>query len=333
MDGMEEQNLRDSPTPDKEEYQNQSHIMRENIQDQDQLWGQAENLTAFQDLMAGFDAISWLDGEDFIFSEEAITSSTDFGCLSSPSFSLPHSCAMHPQNKALTNPTANSYPSFAFSSSFPSSTWATLQASSCVPRSLPQCSSKMSVQSLVSNPIPIADMQLGVNSSEQFPGDVLMVDELGERTIQPSKYDLSCAGFGKMNNNGVIEGEKKESNDDVAKFILEWLEKNKDVISPEDLRSIRLKKSTIACAERRLGPGPRGRMQLVQLILAWVQNHHLKKKRRRLQEPDKSDVILWGNPLPLSNQVPIDSILNLNLNPNIGIAFEMGQVADSLLII
>ncbi|KAF3341858.1 B3 domain-containing protein VP1 [Carex littledalei] len=308
MDVAEKQKLINHQTPpDKEENQNQSHVSKENILNQYQFCNQAQNLTVIQDLIAGFDAISSLDGEDFSISDEAFASSPYFNSLSSPSFLLPENF--------INTPPANSYASFAFSSSF-------LRVPNCVPSSLPQCSYEMTMQSQVSNPNPVAEMQLGVNSSEEFPVDVLMMHESGERTIQPSNFDPS------NNSSGIIEGEEKESDDDVAKFILEWLKKNEDAISPEDLRSIRLKKSTIECAERCLGSGPRGRLQLVQLILAWVQNHHLKKKKQRLQEPDQANVIAWGNPLPLSNQVPVDSVLNLNTNRNIGMAFE-----GSLLII
>ncbi|KAF3341862.1 B3 domain-containing protein VP1-like protein [Carex littledalei] len=231
----------------------------------------------------GFDAISSLDGEDFSISDEAFASSPYFNSLSSPSFLLPENF--------INTPPANSYASFAFSSSF-------LRVPNCVPRSLPRFSSEITMQSPVSFPNPVAEMQLGVNSFDdfQFPVDVLMLDEPGVRTIQPSNFDPS------NNSSGIIEGEEKESDDDVTKFILEWLKRNEDVISLEDLRSICLKKSTIEWAERHLGLGPHGRMQLVQVILAWVQNHHLKKKKQRLLEPHQSDVIAWGNPLPLSNQ-------------------------------
>ncbi|XP_078154039.1 regulatory protein viviparous-1-like isoform X3 [Carex rostrata] len=236
-----------------------------------------------QDLMAGFDAISSLDGEDFITSDEAFASPPYFNSLPSPSFLLPE--------HFINNPPANSYASFAFSSSF-------LRVPNCVPISLPRFSSEITMQSPVTSPNPVAEMQLGVNSYDefQFPVDVLMLDELGVRNIQPSNFDPL------NNSSGIIEGEEKESDDDVSKFIVEWLKRNNDIISLEDLRSIRLKKSTIECVVRRLGPGPHGRMQLVQVILAWVQNHHLKKKKQRLLEPHQSDVIAWGNPLSLFNQ-------------------------------
>lgn len=244
--------------------------------------------------MAGFDAISSLDGEDFITSDEAFASPPYFNSLPSPSFLLPENF--------INNPPANSYASFAFSSSF-------LRVPNCVPISLPRFSSEITMQSPITFPNPVAEMQLGVNSYDefQFLVDVLMLDEPGVRNIQPSNFDPLNS------NSGIIEGEEKESDDDVSKFILEWLKRNNDVISLEDLRSIRLKKSTIESAVRRLGPGPHGRMQLVQVILAWVQNHHLKKKKQRLLEPHQSEVIAWGNALPLFNQVSFLCKINYGL--------------------
>ncbi|KAK1294017.1 Regulatory protein viviparous-1 [Acorus calamus] len=70
--------------------------------------------------------------------------------------------------------------------------------------------------------------------------------------------------------------------DDLAMVFLEWLKNNKESISPEDLRSIKLKKSTIECAARRLGGGREGMLQLLKLILTWVQNYHLQRKCREI---------------------------------------------------
>lgn len=68
--------------------------------------------------------------------------------------------------------------------------------------------------------------------------------------------------------------------DDLAVVFFEWLKSNKETISPEDLKNIKLKRSTIECAVRRLGGGKEGMKQLLKLILSWVQNHHLEQKRR-----------------------------------------------------
>ncbi|XP_042491039.1 B3 domain-containing transcription factor ABI3-like isoform X2 [Macadamia integrifolia] len=67
--------------------------------------------------------------------------------------------------------------------------------------------------------------------------------------------------------------------EDLGTVFLEWLKSNKESISAEDLRSIKLKRSTIECAAQRLGGGKEGMTQLLKLILQWVQNHHLHKRR------------------------------------------------------
>ncbi|GAB2282037.1 B3 domain-containing transcription factor [Dionaea muscipula] len=73
----------------------------------------------------------------------------------------------------------------------------------------------------------------------------------------------------------------EKSSEDIGMVFLEWLKSNKESISAEDLRSIRIKKSTIECAERRLGGGQEGMTRLLKLVLQWVQNHHLQNRRMR----------------------------------------------------
>ncbi|KAK9146185.1 hypothetical protein Sjap_006088 [Stephania japonica] len=75
------------------------------------------------------------------------------------------------------------------------------------------------------------------------------------------------------------------SEEDLAMLFFEWLKSNKESISAEDLRSIKLKRSTIECAARRLGGGKEGMKQLLKLILEWVQNHQLQKKRMAAENP------------------------------------------------
>ncbi|GAB4830198.1 B3 domain-containing transcription factor [Ancistrocladus abbreviatus] len=74
---------------------------------------------------------------------------------------------------------------------------------------------------------------------------------------------------------------EKPNSEDLAMVFFEWLKSNKESISAEDLRNIKIKKSTIECAAKRLGGGKEGMKQLLKLILQWVQNHHLQKRRMR----------------------------------------------------
>ncbi|XP_058764121.1 B3 domain-containing transcription factor ABI3-like isoform X2 [Vicia villosa] len=68
-------------------------------------------------------------------------------------------------------------------------------------------------------------------------------------------------------------------NDEMSSVFLEWLKSNKDSVSANDLRNVKLRKSTIESAARRLGGGKEGMKQLLKLILEWVQTSHLQSKR------------------------------------------------------
>ncbi|CAM9003174.1 unnamed protein product [Rhodiola kirilowii] len=83
----------------------------------------------------------------------------------------------------------------------------------------------------------------------------------------------------------ATENENNKS-EDLALVFLEWLKSNKESISAEDLRSIKLKKSTIENAAKRLGNGKEGMKRLLQLILEWVQQHQLQRKRHREEEEE-----------------------------------------------
>ncbi|KAF5731409.1 B3 domain-containing transcription factor ABI3 [Tripterygium wilfordii] len=92
-----------------------------------------------------------------------------------------------------------------------------------------------------------------------------------------------------MNNNGGITqggGGGEEPADDLAMVFLEWLKSNKESVSAEDLRNVKIKKSTIECAARRLGGGKEAMKQLLKLILEWVQTNHLQKRRIKDQNPN-----------------------------------------------
>ncbi|MCL7048920.1 hypothetical protein MKW94_012063 [Papaver nudicaule] len=123
---------------------------------------------------------------------------------------------------------------------------------------------------------------------------------------EESKEDQKCS-VDRENDDNDNDGEQEKSNnkpsEDLALVFLEWLKSNKETISAEDLRSIKLKRSTIECAAKRLGGGKEGMKQLLKLILEWVQNNHLQKKR--LKEGQASSFPSYG-----SQQQ------HQNLNPN-----------------
>ncbi|XP_019450206.1 PREDICTED: B3 domain-containing transcription factor ABI3-like isoform X1 [Lupinus angustifolius] len=84
-------------------------------------------------------------------------------------------------------------------------------------------------------------------------------------------------------NEEIIQGEGGATgagvDDEMSNVFLEWLKNNKDSVSANDLRSVKLKKATIESAARRLGGGKEAMKQLLKLILEWVQTSHLQNRR------------------------------------------------------
>ncbi|GMJ00666.1 SUGAR INSENSITIVE 10, ABSCISIC ACID INSENSITIVE 3, ABA INSENSITIVE 3 [Hibiscus trionum] len=95
---------------------------------------------------------------------------------------------------------------------------------------------------------------------------------------------------------GKNEGQSQEdkASDDLAMVFLEWLKSNKETVSAEDLRRVKIKKATIECAARRLGGGKEAMKQLLKLILEWVQTNHLQK--RRFKESTDNLPYQYSNP-------------------------------------
>ncbi|KAJ4897701.1 B3 domain-containing transcription factor ABI3 [Raphanus sativus] len=88
-----------------------------------------------------------------------------------------------------------------------------------------------------------------------------------------------------MENNNSTEGDMQmmnpplEQEDDLAGVFLEWLKNNKETVSADDLRKVKIKKATIESAAKRLGGGKEAMKQLLKLILEWVQTNHLQRRR------------------------------------------------------
>ncbi|KAF5763136.1 putative transcription factor B3-Domain family [Helianthus annuus] len=66
--------------------------------------------------------------------------------------------------------------------------------------------------------------------------------------------------------------------DELGEMFFDWLKSNKESISAEDMRNIKLKRSTVESASKRLGSSKEGKKQLLKLILEWVQQHQLQRK-------------------------------------------------------
>ncbi|XP_042976890.1 B3 domain-containing transcription factor ABI3-like isoform X3 [Carya illinoinensis] len=104
------------------------------------------------------------------------------------------------------------------------------------------------------------------------------------------------------------ETHEEKDPEDMAKVFLEWLRTNKETVSAEDLRSVRIKKATIESAAKRLGGGKEAMKQLLKLVLEWVQSNHLQKGRHSKEE---------STHFPNQYQDPFQSPNpNANLNSN-----------------
>ncbi|KAI6694483.1 hypothetical protein NL676_022193 [Syzygium grande] len=97
--------------------------------------------------------------------------------------------------------------------------------------------------------------------------------------------------------------------DEMGAVLLEWLTENKDNISAEDLRRIKIKKATVETAAKRLGGGRDAMKQLLKLILQWVQTNHLHKKRLKESAP------VSASQVPYQDQEPFHH--HQNPNPNL----------------
>ncbi|XP_051134473.1 B3 domain-containing transcription factor ABI3 [Andrographis paniculata] len=91
-----------------------------------------------------------------------------------------------------------------------------------------------------------------------------------------------------------------QGNSELAVIFLEWLKQNKDYISADDMRTIKLKRSTIENASKRLGSSKEGKKQLLKLILEWVGQYQLQKKRSQdlNQNPNFTPNLMTFNSIP-----------------------------------
>nr|AAQ04076.1 ABI3-like transcription factor [Prunus avium] len=119
------------------------------------------------------------------------------------------------------------------------------------------------------------------------------------------------------NNKKDDQNENKEP-DDMAMVFLEWLRSNRETVSAEDLRSVKIKKSTIECAARRLGGGKEAMKQLLKLVLEWVQTNHLQKRRSNSLTTKDANIVAQQQQYhdPFQNPNPNTSPRVLEPNPS-----------------
>nr|APP89676.1 B3 domain-containing transcription factor ABI3 [Ribes rubrum] len=114
-----------------------------------------------------------------------------------------------------------------------------------------------------------------------------------------------------------VEGSTSCS-EDLAMMFFEWLKMYKEMVSAEDLRNIKIKRSTIENAAKRLGTGKDGMKRLVKLVLEWVQNHQLQAKQQRIitediRPPPQAQVSVLPS---FTNQQLQPEPISQNPNPN-----------------
>ncbi|PPD80080.1 hypothetical protein GOBAR_DD22989 [Gossypium barbadense] len=104
------------------------------------------------------------------------------------------------------------------------------------------------------------------NGLEEFQQD--------QQNQQQQEHDSTQQQLGKqvgamMYSKNEDQTQEEKASDDLAMVFLEWLKTNKETVSAEDLRRVKIKKATIECAARRLGGGKEAMKQLLKLILEW----------------------------------------------------------------
>ncbi|CAL5427264.1 unnamed protein product [Camellia sinensis] len=77
----------------------------------------------------------------------------------------------------------------------------------------------------------------------------------------------------------MVQSQEQRPLDELGIVFFEWLKSNKEHISAEDMRSIKLRRATVDCASKRLGSTKEGKKQLLKLILEWVEQYQLQKKQ------------------------------------------------------
>ncbi|KAK4376215.1 hypothetical protein RND71_006892 [Anisodus tanguticus] len=163
--------------------------------------------------------------------------------------------------------------------------------------------------------VPKSDAEQDFDKKIHIIGDqecLNVMDNLGYMDLIDVNEFLDPISFFHSENPQENQQQKDEGNDEqvsifqgdseLALVFLEWLKQNKDYISAEDMRSIKLKRSTIESASKRLGSTKEGKKQLLRLILDWVEQHRLQKKQMR-----EAEVI---------NQQTLQNSANYNFDPN-----------------
>ncbi|PKA54659.1 Regulatory protein viviparous-1 [Apostasia shenzhenica] len=218
------------------------------------------------------DLTLYMEADDHIFFDDTFPSLPDFSCLSS------HSASSSAAAESKASLTASS----SSSSSSPSP-WDFLMVPAAADNMQPSARNDAIFPAAVSESIDPSQVVEEEDSFDLLGGIDLLTDSWDPASIFLDAGAAAAIGQQQTAEERGLRGDESRENpsEDLAMVFLNWLKKNRDLISPEDLRSIKLKRSTIECAASRFGAGKEGRLQLLKLILVWIQNHHLQKCQSR----------------------------------------------------
>ncbi|GJM92116.1 hypothetical protein PR202_ga08547 [Eleusine coracana subsp. coracana] len=210
--------------------------------------------------------------DDFMFADDTFPSLPDFPCLSSPSSSTySSSSSSSNSSSAYTNTTAGGGGGGGGGDE---------------PSEPASAAEGFDALEDIDQILDFASLSVPWDSEPLFPDVGMMIEDAMSAPPHPvGDVPDGDRVHGKALLEAAAGGEEEAcmsaAGDDLARFFMEWLTNNRESISAEDLRGIRLRRSTIEAAAARLGGGRQGTMQLLKLILTWVQNYHLQKKRPR----------------------------------------------------
>ncbi|KAI3678735.1 hypothetical protein L6452_38038 [Arctium lappa] len=250
----------------------------------------------------------------------------DFPCMSSSSSSSSNPAPAKPISSSSAATTASS----ASSSTSSAASWAVLKSEYAteeeegdgeevgVERRNKRCNRSEEVGAVMSTAPALAGDGSGsidcMDVMENF-GYMDLID--GNEIWDPSSIfeqnpsDLSLQQEGLNNGSEVVQDGGGGGNggggriDELGTVFFEWLKSNKEFISAEDMRNIKLKKSTVECASKRLGSSKEGKKQLLKLILEWVQQHQLQRKANGgVEVPAPATATTTQYPLPNFQGLP-----------------------------
>lgn len=188
-----------------------------------------------------------------------------------------------PEFTCISSSSSASLPPCSTSSSSGSSSWAVVKADVDDGGENVAVAPGPALEEVVEEEVAEMDVlgELGgmaiLDDTDMWDPDSLFPGDDGEASYAGAPADGGYAVMAGGGGGGSLEDALKPS-EDLAMVFFEWLKSNRELISPEDLRSIKLKRSTIESAAKRLGGGREGLKKLLKLILTWVQDHHLQRK-------------------------------------------------------